>query len=171
MEKIDTDYKRQTWKLYGNFFKMHERWSDSLNKNTCKEYSMYLVHLAPRSDVGPSLLVFQSPWRDFEASDPAVAAERKIAIWWNILLLSYNFAFNPNFCWQGKGSFVNTNISWKEPALCHELTCAPNGLQIRYVFNSWIAFLRTILDLSWRRLIASSRRCDWRERGTAWKIK
>ena len=42
---------------------------------------MYLVHLDPHSDVEPSLLVFQSPWRDFAASDPAVALERKIVLW------------------------------------------------------------------------------------------
>ena len=30
----------------------------------------------------------------------------------------------------------------------YRLTCAPNGLQIRQVFSSWIAFLRTMLDLS-----------------------
>lgn len=41
---------------------------------------MYLVHLDPHSDVAPSLLVFQSPWRDFAANDPVVAVERKIAI-------------------------------------------------------------------------------------------
>ena len=38
-----------------------------------------------------------------------------------------------------------------QEAVTHEgygLTCAPNGLQIRQVFSSWIAFLRTILDLS-----------------------
>ena len=31
MEKINTDYKWQTWNIYAKFFKMHKLWRSSFN--------------------------------------------------------------------------------------------------------------------------------------------
>jgi len=65
-------------------------------------------------------------------------------------------AVNKSFDWENFGVLerwfqVGGGTCSLQEVVAHEgygLTCAPNGLQIRQVFSSWIAFLRTMLDLS-----------------------
>ena len=68
--------------------------SDALKYRCTCTHKAYLVHLDLHSNVEPSLLIFQSPWQDFAANDPAVAADRKNCQMMELYFPAYTFYSN-----------------------------------------------------------------------------